>query len=219
MLMEWVENYLNEIGIEDENKIEEAVELFKSEYFPKNAVPNDEYKKKSSKVEELESELDTAKEQLEQTNQQLDELSDKAEGKEELKNNLEQIKSEYEEYKEQEEQRLQQIKKKSTLEKQLLKSKANEDAVDLLINDFSLDELQLDEEGNLANFDEHLEQVKEKRPTLFGEVEISGNEPQDGETNDANSFAAKYKKAVDNGNRREAIKIKQQAHREGESIG
>ena len=179
--MEWVENFLEQIGIEGEENINEAVAVFKSDYFPKNAVPKDEYNKKSSKVEELESELDTAKEQLEQTNSQLDELSDKAENNEELKQNLEEIKSEYEEYKEQEEQRLNQIKKKSTLEKKLLKSNANQDAVDLLMNDFDVEELELDEEGNLNNFDEQLEQVQEKRPTLFGEVEIEGNTPPDGE--------------------------------------
>ena len=182
--MEWVENFLKQVGIEGEENINEAVAVFKSDYFPKNAVPKDEYNKKSSKIDELESELDTAKEQLEQTNEQLDELSSKAENNEELKQNLEEIKSEYEQYQQQEQERLNQIKKKSTLEKKLLKSNANQDAVDLLMNDFDVEELELDEEGNLNNFDDQLEKVQEKRPTLFGEVEITGNTPTDGEGGD-----------------------------------
>lgn len=172
--MEWMEEFLEEVGVAD---AEEALATFKSDFFPKHAVPKDEYNKKADKVEELESELDTAKEQLEQTNEQLDELSNKAEDSEELQEELESIKSEYEEYKEQEEQRIKEIKKKSTLEKQLLKSNANEDAVDLLMNDFDTEELELDEEGNLENFDEQLEQVQEQRPTLFATEKVKGQEP------------------------------------------
>ena len=179
--MEWVENFLKQVGIEGEENINEAVAVFKSDYFPKNAVPKDEYNKKSSKIDELESELGTAKEQLEQTNDQLDELSSKAENNEELKQNLEEIKSEYEQYQEQEQERLNQIKKKSTLEKRLLKSNANQDAVDLLMNDFDIDKLELGDEGELKYFDDQLEKVQQKRPTLFGEVEITGNTPPDGE--------------------------------------
>ena len=178
--MEWIKEILEN---SKEENVDETVERIKQE-FPKHAVPKEQYNKKAGKVEELESELNTAKEQLEQTNSQLDELSEKSENNDELKQNLEEIKSEYEEYKQQEETRLNQIKKKSTLEKQLLKSNANQDAVDLLLNDFDLDSLKLDEENNLKNFDEQLEKVREKRPTLFGEVAIEGNTPPDGEGSD-----------------------------------
>ena len=216
--MEWVENFLKQVGIEGEENINEAVAVFKSDYFPKNAVPKDEYNKKSSKIDELESELGTAKEQLEQTNEQLDELSSKAENNEELKQNLEQIKSEYEQYQEQEQERLNQIKKKSATKDLLYSANADPKLSKLLLKDIDYDEVELGEDGEIANADDILNPLKEKYDTAFGEVQVTGNEPQDGETKDANSYAAKYEKAMKQGDRREAIKIKQQAYKEGQPI-
>ena len=173
--MEWVENFLNEVGVED---TDEALAKFKSDYFPKNAVPKDEFNKRGDKIDELESELGTAKDQLENTNQQLEQLEEQAEGKEELQENLQEIKQEYESYKESEQQRINQIKIDSKLEKELLKSKANEDAVDLLKSDFDVEGLELDEEGNLKNFDDQLEQVREKRSSLFAVEKKTSDEPK-----------------------------------------
>ena len=173
--MEWLNSILGEM----DNK-EEVIEGIKKG-IGENFVPNDVYKKKVDKFKESESELEVAKTKLEETNSTLEGLKGKADNVEEVKSQLEAIKSEYEEYKQQEESRVNQIRKKSTLEKQLLKSSANQDAVDLLLNDFDVDSLELDEEGNLNNFDEQLKRVQEKRPTLFGKIEIAGDTPSDGQ--------------------------------------
>ena len=173
--MEWLENILSDV-----EGSEELINEIKSK-IGENFVPNNEYKKKTTKIEELESELETTKEQLENTTDQLDELKDKAEDKEELQEQLQNIQSEYEEFKEQEEQRIKNIKKKSDLEKRLLKNNANEDAVDLLINDFDIEELELNDDGELEGFNDQLETVQEKRPTLFGEKKVTGDEPKDGD--------------------------------------
>ena len=175
--MEWVENFLKQVGIEGEENINEAVAVFKSDYFPKNAVPKDEYNKKSSKIDELESELGTAKEQLENTNQQLEQLEEQAEGKEELQENLQEIKQEYEQYKESEQQRINSIKVDNKLEKELLTTGVPEDMVDLLKKDFSKEELKLNEEGDLEGFKDQLETVKEKRPSSFPKKKKKTDEP------------------------------------------
>ena len=174
--MEWIKNILSNAEEED---LDEIVERIKQE-FPKHAVPKEQYNKKADKVEELETELESAKEQLEQTNDQLENLKEAAEGKDELKEQLESIQSEYNEYKEKEQERINRIKKTSALEKELLTSNVPEDAVDLLISDFDLDELVLNDDGKIVNIDDHKEKVKEKRPSLFGEEKVRGNEPTDG---------------------------------------
>lgn len=174
--MEWIKNILSNAEEED---LDEIVERIKQE-FPKHAVPKEQYNKKADKVEELETELEGAKEQLEQTNDQLENLKEAAEGKDELKEQLESIQSEYNEYKDKEQERINRIKKTSALEKELLTSNVPEDAVDLLISDFNLDDLVLSDDGKIVNIDDHKKKVKEKRPSLFGEEKVKGNEPTDG---------------------------------------
>ncbi|MFP4015799.1 MAG: phage scaffolding protein [Halanaerobiales bacterium] len=169
-MVEWLKEILGEDL--DESKMEKI-----KEEFPKHAVPKDQYNKKADKAEELESELNTAKEQLDQTNEKLTDLQEKAENAEDFKEQLDAIKSEYDEYKEQEQTRINQIKKKSALEKKLLTSKVPEDAVDLVINDFDLDELELDDDGNLKNIDEQMEKFKERRPSLIPKESKETEEP------------------------------------------
>ena len=176
--MEWLENLLKENGIE---KTEDIVESFKKE-FPNHAVPKEQYNKKVYKIEEIESELNSANKQLEQTNDQIDKLKGDAEGKEEIKKQLESIQAEYNEYKESEQDRINSIKKRSVLEKELLTSNVPEDAVDLLISDFNIDDMELDEEGNIKNLNDHKEKVKQKRPSLFGKEKIKGHKPTDGDS-------------------------------------
>jgi len=210
--MDWMKEFLEDIGVEN---VEEALETFKQDVFPQHAVTKDQYKKKTTKIEELETELNTAKEQLEKTNDQLDDLKDKAEDKEELEQQLEQINNEYEKYKEKEKQRVKEIKKKSKLTTKLANSEVHEDALDLVAGEFDLEEMELTEDGELEGFDEQYQERKEARPGLFGEKQVTGTEPTDGETSEPNGYQAQYDKALKNGNRKEAIKIKQKAYNEG----
>lgn len=173
--MEWLKKLLGDKSTDD---LVESIKKGIGEHF----VPNDVYKKKTSKVQELESELETAQSTLEETNESLKSLKNKAGDYEDVKEQLENLNQEYEEYKEGETTRLAKIRKTSALEKLLLKSKADENAVDLLINDFNVDEIELDDDGEIKDQEEVLKPVKEKRPTLFGEVEITGDDPKDGDT-------------------------------------
>ena len=168
--MEWLKEILGEDL--DENTMKKI-----KEEFPKHAVPKEQYNKKADKVEEIESELNTAKKQLDQTNDKLTNLQEKAENAEEFKEQLDSIKSEYNEYKEQEQTRINNIQKKSALEKKLLTSGVPEDAIDLVINDFDLEELELDDESKLKNANEQIEKFKERRPSLIAKESKETGEP------------------------------------------
>lgn len=174
--MEWLENLLKENDVEN---VESIVESFKKE-FPKHAIPKDEYNKKAEKVDELQSELETAKSKLDDMNSKVEELSTKAENAEELDEQLNEIKSEYEQYKEEEKKRIANIKKQNALEKKLLSDNVPEDLVDLVANDFDTETLELDD-GNLLNYESQREKAKKKRPSAFGKEEVKGTEPQDGD--------------------------------------
>ncbi len=176
--MEWVNEILEENEVEN---VDEIIESFK-EKFPQYAVPKDEYNKKADKIEQLEAELEQTNEQLEQTSEQLDKLEKYSEENEELQEQLEQIKQEKEQFEQEKEQRIGEIQKKAKVEKDLLSSNVPEDAVDLLVNDFNFDELELDEEGNLKNYEEQKGKVRQKRSSLFGKEKVSGQEPVDGDT-------------------------------------
>ena len=211
--MEWIKEILEN---SKEENVDETVERIKQE-FPKHAVPKEEYNKKADRIKELQTELDNTKDQLGKTEEQIESLQNVSENKEELESKLEETKNELNEFKETAEQRMQEYKKKSELEKKLLASDANKDAIDLLVNDFDMDNLALTDEG-LAGFDSQLAKVKDKRPGLFAEKQVVGDEPNDGETSEPNSWQAKYDRAIKNGNRKEAIKIKQQAFNDGHII-
>lgn len=175
--MEWLENILEDVDIENKESVMEEIKKKIGENF----VPNNEYKKKTSKIEQLDSELNTAKDQLDKMNDQVEKLEKKAENAEEFKEQLENIKEEYKEYQEQEEERINNIKTRNALEKNLLSDNVPEDLVDLVADDFDLDNLKLDDEGNLLNYESQREQAKEKRPSAFAQEKITGDGPQDGD--------------------------------------
>lgn len=213
ILMEWLKGLLED---KVEN-VDEVMEQVKSE-FPKHAIPKEEYNKKAEKVKELESELNTAKTNLETTNETIEQLKEKAENAEEVKTKLNEVSSKYEEYKEQEEQRISNLKKESAVKDLLHEENADSKLSKLLIKDVDFDNVELSDDGKIANRDDVINPLKQEYETAFGEVKIDGDEPQDGGTTQPNSYRAKYKQAMENGNRREAIKIKQQAFKEGKTF-
>ena len=173
--MEWLKDLLD---LDDEQ-----VEKVKEE-FPKHAVPKEQYNKKAEKIDELQAELDETTNQLEQTSEQVNDLNKYAEENQELQEKVKKIQEEKEKFEQEKDQRIAEIQKKTQLEKELLASNVPEDAVDLLVSDFNLDEMELDDDGKLKNVDEHKEKVKKKRPSLFAEEKISGNKPADGGSED-----------------------------------
>ena len=196
------------------SEVENLEEAVKDRLGDKYVIVEEEAHIPKSKFEEVRQEKQQLQEQLDQTQEQLENLSDVAGEKEELEEKLANIKQEYEEFKENAEKRRKMIQKKTAAEKKLLKSGANEDAVDLLIEDLDLEEMELEDDG-LEGFEDQLETVKEKRPTLFAEEEVTDTEPQDGDNPDDNPYQQQYNQAIENGNTKEAIKIKQKAFNEG----
>jgi DNA repair exonuclease SbcCD ATPase subunit len=175
--MEWLKELLKNAEVENKESLIDSIKKKIGENF----VPNKDYKKKADKISELESELNTAQDQLKNTNDKLENLQVKAENAEELESELKEIKSDYSEYKEQEDNRIKSIKTKNALEKKLLADNVPEDLVDLVVNDFNLEELKLTDEDKLLNYDYQREKAKQKRPSAFAEEKIAGDEPQDGD--------------------------------------
>jgi DNA repair exonuclease SbcCD ATPase subunit len=174
--MEWLKELLKNAEVENKESLIDSIKKKIGENF----VPNKDYKKKADKISELESELNTAQDQLKTTNDKLENLQVKAENAEELENELKEIKSDYSEYKEQEDNRIKSIKTKNALEKKLLADNVPEDLVDLVVNDFNLEELKLTDEDKLLNYDDQREKAKQKRPSAFAEEKIAGDEPRSG---------------------------------------
>jgi DNA repair exonuclease SbcCD ATPase subunit len=176
-IMEWLENLLEDVEIENKSELIEKIQGKIGENF----VANKQYKKKTDKIAELDSELNTAQKQLEDFDNKIKELKPKAENAEDLETELNNITTEYENYKEQESDRIKNIKTKSALEKKLLADNVPEDLVDLVVNDFNVEELELTDEGKLLNYDDQRKKAKQKRPSAFAEEKFAGTEPQDGD--------------------------------------
>ena len=171
------------------------------------------------------SKFDEKNEELKSTKAKMDELQKSVEGldtytkeNEELKSKVEALKTEYEQFKSEADTRVQSIQKKQAIERGLNKANANPDTIDLLINQFDLESIQLDSKGEIVDWDNHVQPIKESRKSLFGEVKITGDKPTSGTNADVSTYKAKYEEALNTGNRTEAIKIKQEAFKEGEII-
>lgn len=95
---------------------------------------------------------------------------------------------------------------------------ANTETIDLLIGQFNMDNLQLDQSGNIVDWGTHLNPLIESRKSLFATTQLTGDKPQSGTQPTLNTYQNRYTEAMKTGNRREAIKIKQEAFREGEII-
>lgn len=173
--MKWLEELLKDV--EDKDNLVDGIKKKIGENF----VPNTEYKKKTAKINELDSELKTAQSQLEDFDTKIEKLKTKANNAEELQTELNNITEEYDNYKEQESERIKSIKTKNALEKQLLTDNVPKDLVDLVVNDFDTEQLELTDEGKLLNYESQREKAKEKRPSAFAETTISGTKPSKGD--------------------------------------
>lgn len=173
--MKWLEELLKDV--EDKDNLVDGIKKKIGENF----VPNTEYKKKTAKINELDSELKTAQSQLEDFDTKIEKLKTKANNADELQTELNNITEEYDNYKEQESERIKSIKTKNALEKQLLTDNVPKDLVDLVVNDFDTEQLELTDEGKLLNYESQREKAKEKRPSAFAETTISGTKPSEGD--------------------------------------
>lgn len=160
-------------------------------------VPAEKHEALKKDLKGLKEELKLANDKMEETSKTLESLKEEGKSAEELKEQLNKIKEEYDGYKNETEERLVNKEKTYALEKALLKSNANPDAVDLLLNKFELEKINLDKEGNIVDWEEHLKPIKETRTTLFGEEKFKGNPPSDNitRTSKLDTLVAQYNEA------------------------
>ena len=209
--MEWLKAIL------EDDEVKDKVVSIKKE-MAKHFVPNEVYDKKKKELGEKDLDLTATKEKMEEVQKQVKDLETLEGDKVKLKEQLDAISSEHETFKEESENRLTNFQKKQAIEKGLRDAKANEETIDLLVDKFDLDGVQLDAESNIVDWDKHLEPIKDSRKSLFGEVEVGGHKLPDGPNSDPSTYKAKYDDALKAGDRLGAIKIKQEAFKEGEII-
>lgn len=166
--MEWVKEYVKNFVSEDQ--IESFVEGFNKE-FPKHAVIKSEFNKRGEMIESLTG-------QLEGVNRQVTELKEKGNPNEELKSKLDNMTSEFEKYKQDASKREKQYVMKDRLKSELGKS-FNEDAVDLLLGTFNLEELTTNEAGDIVDLESKIGKLKAERPNLVKEYKPTSPKPKD----------------------------------------
>lgn len=209
--MEWLETILND------EQLENKVDAIKKE-LPKHFVPKDQYNKKADEVKEKDDELKATTEKMNELQGQVEKLSDAEGEQEKLKEKLAEINNEFETFKSESENRLSNVKKTQALERHLREEQANPDTIDLLIPKFDLEKIELTEDEKIKEWETHVQPIKESKKSLFAETSISGTKPSDGQNNEPSGYKAKYEDALKSGNRLEAIKIKQEAFKEGEIL-
>lgn len=209
--MKWLEEILTSEEIEDK------VEAVKKE-LPKHFIPKDKFNEQADKLKEKEEELNTTNEKMDELSSQVQNLSKSEEEKEKLKEQINNLNTEFETFKNEAENRVTNIKKKQAVERGLREANANPDTIDLLIEKFDLEQVELDDNETVKNFDKHLEPIKEQRKSLFGETQVTGDKPSTGDTPPGNNYKAMYEQAIKEGKTREAIRIKQEAFQKGENF-
>jgi hypothetical protein len=176
-------------------------------YIPKNKFDekNEELKLTKGKLDEVQNSL----QQLGQTSQEA----------EQFKNELQKIKQEYDNFKNESETRLTGYKKKQAVEKALYKENANPDTIDLLLTQFDYNNIMLDNSDNIVDWQQHITPIKETRKSLFASESYTGDKPQSGyKPQQINNLSTLYKQALEKGDRLGAIKIKQEAFKNGEIL-
>jgi len=156
--MEWLKEFL-QTYIEDEEKLNSAVEDFSKNHFPKHAMPKGKYN-------EVAEELKLTKGQLEEQKKSLEDLSKKANTIEEYEAQLEALKQKNTEIEESYKGQISGITKKTELEKMLLSENAHKDAVDLLLQKY-IDVVELDDNGAIKDAPTLIEKIKSEKGGLF----------------------------------------------------
>lgn len=153
--MEWLKEYAK--SFVNEEQLESFVEGFKKE-FPKHAALKSDFNKRGE-------EIDSLTKQLETVNAQVTELKEKGNPNDEMKKMLDNLTQELEAEKTNSKKREEQWGMKEKLKSALGKS-FNEDSVDLLLGTFNLDEMTVNEAGDIVDLQAKIDRLKESRPSL-----------------------------------------------------
>ena len=149
--MDWLKEIMGEA------LTDEMMEKVKKE-IPKHFVIKSDFNKRGDDIKDL-------TDQLEKANASMKELSAKADASDEIKAKLETLTTEYDDYKKGADQREKNYKVKGQLEKVLAKH-FNPDAVEYLANSFKLEELTLNEAGEIVDIDAKVTRLAEAKPGL-----------------------------------------------------
>jgi hypothetical protein len=128
-----------------------------------NTVPKSEFNDKNNDLKDVKAKLDA-------TNKQLAELQ-KADP-EKLKADLAKAQQDLADFQTNADKRELNRKKVAALERGLREAKAAEDSIDLLVTQFDLEKIQLDDKGTVVNWASHLDPVKTARKSVFGVTEV-----------------------------------------------
>ncbi len=151
-------------------------------------IPREKLNEKTTKVELLEGQLEDVKTQLTERDTQLEQLKNDTQASEELKGRITELEEQNKKQKEESETKINQQNEEfqSKLEEQkfnsaidlaLINAKAkNPKAVKPLLN---LEKIKLDGDS-LLGFKDQIEALKESDSYLFGEDNLSGKKPGDG---------------------------------------
>ncbi len=175
--MKWLEELATELLPEDEQKRKILLEKVGGN-IAGNYVTTDIFNNTKSELETANTTMANMQEQIKGLDN-----SDLTKENEELKGKITGLTNEFENYKNETETREANRNKTNAIKKGLANENANPDAVDLLLNDFKLEDIELDDNGQVKGWDSKIATVKESRKTLFGTIETNSVSPTDKDTN------------------------------------
>lgn len=183
--MKWLEAVLKDY-VTDEATMKEVVEKFNKE-FPLHAVPKEVFNDTNEKLKDSKAKVDTLQQQILDSSKSTN--TDETEIKE-LQAKIKTMEENFNTYKNNTEKAEINRTKKSVIENSLKKANVVPDALDLLSSTFNLEEIELNEAGEIADFESQLTKLKESKPSLFKVVETtSTTKPSDGNTNNTSDTA------------------------------
>jgi chromosome segregation ATPase len=147
-------------------------------------IPKARFDEVNQKKNELQKELDNQKNELQNKTTELEELKKKQnEGDKSVEDKIANLEKELEERKSSEEKLKNDLaakEKTSILNNHLHKEKVNPKYLKDVQNRFNLDEIEVDENGQIKGFEEKIKGIKENYPEMFGEMKFGGDGPDGG---------------------------------------
>ena len=169
--------------IEPEIKGKELYLLDEKDYLPKekaNELRNEVKTLTADKVK-LSTDLEKANKDLEDIKKNADDGKKTVE--EQIKSLTDEIKA-LKDSGNQKDADLAKEKKLSILKDHLNKSKVNATYLKQAVGEFKLDDLEIDDDGNITGWDDKVKGVQDKYPAFFGENKLSGNDTSSGDGSD-----------------------------------
>lgn len=167
-------DWLKELFGEDEelfNKVKEAVEA--------NTVSKAELEQANTRYAELEQQSTSNYNMLTKANETIKTMTDSAGEHEDLRTKYEELQQQHSASLEQSKKEILNGRKSAALEKGLGRAKADEKMISLLMKDFDLEGLELDENGAIKDWDALLQSKQEAYPSAFPTVEVETEKPGD----------------------------------------